>query len=222
VRNSKPKIAIILDDWGYNTENFAYLESINYPLAISVFPAHAYSKEAAVIANKNRKLVMLHLPMEPKRKLPLEKETIMVSMSEGEIKFILDEIFSNIPFVIGVNNHQGSLATTDKRTMDIVMKILKEKNVFYIDSLTDSKSIAFKTAREINLLTNKRDVFIDNKKEIEYNEGQIGQLKKVAKKKGYAIGVGHDDPVTLQALQKNMPILEMEGYEFVYVTELLL
>ena len=165
---------------------------------------------------------MLHLPMEPKRKLPLEKETIMVSMSEGEIKFILDEIFSNIPFVIGVNNHQGSLATTDKRTMDIVMKILKEKNVFYIDSLTDSKSIAFKTAREINLLTNKRDVFIDNKKEIEYNEGQIGQLKKVAKKKGYAIGVGHDDPVTLQALQKNMPILEMEGYEFVYVTELLL
>ncbi len=222
VRNSKPKIAIILDDWGYNTENFDYLETINYPFAISILPAHPYSKNAALIANKNKKLVMLHLPMEPKRKLPIEKETIMVNMSESEIRFILNKIFSDIQFVAGVNNHQGSLATTDKRTMSIVMKILKEKNIFYIDSLTDSESVAFKTAREINLLTNKRDVFIDNKKEIEYNEGQLNQLKKVAKKKGYAIGIGHDDLVTLQVLQKNMPLLEAEGYEFVYVTELLL
>lgn len=222
IRNSKPKIAIILDDWGYNNENFAYLEEIRYPFAISVFPGHAYSKEAAILANKNKKLVMLHLPMEPKRKLPLEKDTIKTNMSEAEIRFILDKIFSKLPFIMGVNNHQGSLATTDERVMGIIMRILKEKNLFFIDSLTDNKSVAFKTAKEINLITNKRDVFIDNQKEIEYNEGQIEQLKKVAKKKGYAIGVGHDDPVTLQALQKNMPLLESEGYEFVYVTELLL
>ncbi|HPD18167.1 MAG TPA: divergent polysaccharide deacetylase family protein [Candidatus Goldiibacteriota bacterium] len=222
VRNSKPKIAIILDDWGYNDENLRYLEEIKYPFAVSVFPDHAYSKKTVSVANKNKKLVMLHLPMEPERKLPPEKNAIKINMSEGEIKYVLNKFFSELPFVAGVNNHQGSLATMDKRLMNIVMKTLKEKNVFFIDSLTSNKSVGFETAKEANVLTNKRDVFIDNKKEIEYNEGQIKLLKKIAKKKGYVIGIGHDDPVTLQTLQKNMPILEAEGYEFVYVSELLL
>lgn len=222
VRNSKPKIAIIIDDWGYNNKNFNYLIEIKYPFAISILPNHVYSKNAAMLAIKNKKLIMIHLPMEPKSKLSLEKNTIKVNMAEGEINFILDRIFSEMPFIKGVNNHQGSLATTDKRTMDIVMKILKSKKIFFIDSLTDNNSVAFKSAKEINILANKRDVFIDNEKEMEYNEGQIEQLKKVAKKRGYAIGIGHDDLVTLQSLQKNMPLLESEGYEFVYVTELLL
>jgi len=222
VRNSKPKIAIILDDWGYNKDNIAYLEKIKYPFAVSVFPEHIYSKEIANLAIKNKKLVMLHLPMEPKRKLPPERNTLKINMSEGEIRYILNKFISEMNFIKGVNNHQGSLATTDKRLMNIVTKVLKENNLFFIDSLTDKQSIAFEIAKENNLLTNKRDVFIDNKKEFEYNEQQIEQLKKIAKKKGYAIGIGHDDIITLQALEKNMPLAETEGYEFVYITELLL
>ncbi|MCX8094394.1 MAG: divergent polysaccharide deacetylase family protein [Candidatus Goldbacteria bacterium] len=221
VRNSKPKIAIILDDWGYNNDNFKYIEEIKYPFTISILPGLIYSKDAAYLANRNKKLVMLHLPMEPKRKLPLEKDTIKVNMSDGEIRYTLNKILSEIPYIKGVNNHQGSFATTDKRIMNILMSILKEKNLFFIDSLTDESSIAYKSARENKILTNKRDIFIDNQKKVEYNEVQIDKLKKVAKKKGYAIGIGHDDYITLQVLQKNMPLLESEGYEFVYVTELL-
>ncbi|MCX7698372.1 MAG: divergent polysaccharide deacetylase family protein [Candidatus Goldbacteria bacterium] len=221
VRNSRPKIAIILDDWGYNKDNFKYIEEIKYPFAISILPGLIYSKDAASLASKNKKLVMLHLPMEPKRKLPLEKNTIKVNMSDGEIRYTLNKILSEIPYIKGVNNHQGSFATTDKRIMNIIMTILKEKNLFFIDSLTDEKSIAYKSAKENRILTNKRDIFIDNQKKVEYNEIQIDKLKKVAKKKGYAIGIGHDDYITLQVLQKRMPLLESEGYEFVYVTELL-
>jgi uncharacterized protein len=220
VRNSKPKIAVILDDWGYHDGNFQYLDRIKYPFTISVLPGLAHSREAAEIAHKDKKAVMLHLPMEPKKKMPLEKMTVKAGMSEGEVKYIVEKLIQNIPYFKGVNNHEGSLATENKRIMDIVLNELKQKNLFFIDSLTSPGSVAIPAARQAGVPANARSIFIDNKKEIEYNERQISRLKEAAKKKGWAIGIGHDDPVTLQALEKNMPLLEAEGFEFVYAAEL--
>jgi polysaccharide deacetylase 2 family uncharacterized protein YibQ len=145
---------------------------------------------------------------------------ILAAMSRGEVKYVVDAVTGEIPFFTGVNNHEGSLVTADARIMDIVLNELKQRNLFFIDSLTNSKSTACGEAKRLGVLTGKRNVFIDNKKEFEYNEKQISELKKAAKKNGWAIGIGHDDIVTLQALEKNMPLIESEGFEFVYAAEL--
>jgi polysaccharide deacetylase 2 family uncharacterized protein YibQ len=220
VRNTKPKIAVILDDWGYSSKDFGFLESLKYPYSVSVLPGLAYSKKAAQEAYKNKKEILLHMPMEPKKKMPLEKLTVKINMSEGEVRGIVDRLTEEIPYSTGVNNHEGSLATEDPRIMKIVLNELKARRLFFIDSLTAPKSVARKTATELGVLANARDVFIDNTKEIEYTEKQINKLKAVARKKGWAIGIGHDNPVTLRALEKNMPLFEEEGFEFVYAAEL--
>jgi hypothetical protein len=220
VRNNRPKIAVILDDWGYNKKGLPFLESIKYPLTIAVLPGLPYSKKAAESAHANSKAVMLHLPMQPQKNLPREKRIILASMSAGEVKYILDTLAAEIPYFTGVNNHQGSLVTEDRRIMGIVLSDLKKRNLFFIDSLTSPKSIAFEEAKKTEVPAEERDVFIDNQKELAYNEKQIQELKSTAQKRGFAIGIGHDDPVTLQALEKNMPLLESEGFEFVYAVEL--
>jgi polysaccharide deacetylase 2 family uncharacterized protein YibQ len=220
VRNTRPKIAVILDDWGYNRKGFEYLESIKYPLTAAVLPGLAYSRAAAETAHKNNKAVMLHLPMQPIKNLPREKRMILAAMSRGEVRYVVETLTGEIPFFTGVNNHQGSLVTEDVRIMDIVLEELKSRNLFFIDSLTTSKSIAYNEAKRLGVLTGKRTVFIDNQKQLEYNEKQIAELKKAAKNNGWAIGIGHDDVVTLKALEKEMPLLEAEGFEFVYAAEL--
>jgi polysaccharide deacetylase 2 family uncharacterized protein YibQ len=221
VKSSKPKIAVILDDWGYHNNGLGYLSSITLPFTIAVLPGLRYTKEAAETAYKNKKGIMLHLPMQPEKKVPLEKITVMAGMNRDKIVEIVDTLVSEVPHYTGVNNHMGSLVTADKTAISTVLEVLKDRNYFFIDSLTTPKTVAYKTARDMGMRWGKRDVFIDNQKESSYNEKQINELKSVARKKGWAIGIGHDDPVTLSTLARMMPEIESEGFEFVYVAELL-
>jgi uncharacterized protein len=221
IRNSKPKIAVILDDWGYHNSGMPYLSSIKQAFTASILPGLRYTKEAAETAFKNRKGIMLHLPMQPEKKMPLEKITVLAGMSRAKIIEIVDILEGEVSHYTGVNNHQGSLVTADKAAISTVLEVLKDRNYFFIDSLTTPKTVAYKIARDMGMRWGKRDVFIDNKKESSYNEKQFNELKAAARKKGWAIGIGHDDPVTLATLSRMMPEIEAEGYEFVYAAELL-
>jgi polysaccharide deacetylase 2 family uncharacterized protein YibQ len=159
--------------------------------------------------------------MQPEKKVPMEKITIMANMNKPQIVSIVDRQITEIPHFTGVNNHEGSLVTAKKEIITPVLEVLKDRNLFFIDSMTTPKTVAYKIAQELGMRWAKRDVFIDNKKEAAYNEEQINKLAKLAKSRGWAIGIGHDDPVTLATLSRMMPKLAEEGFEFVYPAELL-
>ncbi|MCE5299255.1 MAG: divergent polysaccharide deacetylase family protein [Spirochaetia bacterium] len=221
IRSKKPKIAIILDDWGYNRKGLKFLPLIKQPFTISVLPDLAYSVESAKAAHGSKKAVMLHLPMQAKGNARAEKTTILAGMSRERVSHIADSLTRDIPYFTGVNNHEGSLATEDLTVMKSVVHVLKEKNLFFIDSLTSSGTIAWKTAAAEGALWGKRDVFIDNSKEPGYIAEQMMKLRNIAVKNGWSIGIGHDDPVTLGALSGLMPAMEEQGVEFVYAAEVL-
>lgn len=217
----KGKIAIVLDDWGYNLNNFHVLERIRYPLTMSVLPNLNYSQAAAEKLHDLGFEVILHFPLEPHEKLNLEKNTVTTSMSEAQIKEILNRDIDSVPYVVGISNHMGSKATEDKRIMKIIFSELKDRRLFFLDSLVSGKSICTKLAKEMNLKFAKRDIFLDNQENPEYIKKQINKLKIKAQKYGSAIGIGHDRPVTLSVLQEVMPQLEKEGFKFVFVSDIL-
>lgn len=221
LRNKKPKIAIIIDDWGYNNKNFEFLSGIKQPFTVAVLPGHKYFKDVCIEANKNKKEILLHLPMQPKKNIPLEKNTIKKNMSENEIISILNKNMEGIDYISGINNHEGSAVTEDKRIMSILMKYLKEKNKFFVDSKTSDNTVGFTLAIQNNVLAAIRDVFLDNKKDKGYILEQINLLKKIAKKKGFAVGIGHCNSVMLKTLADEIDNIEKQNFEFVYVSEIL-
>ncbi len=221
LRSKKPKIAIIIDDWGYNNKNLEFLNFIKQPFTVAVFPGHKYSSEICEKAQKSKKEILLHLPMQPKRNMPLEKNTIKKNMSENEIKYILNKALKETTGIIGVNNHEGSAATEDKRIMGILMKLLKEKKLIFVDSKTSDDTVGFFTAVKNNIPASIRDVFLDNKKERNYILKQINILKKVAKKKEYAVGIGHCNLMMLKTLSDEIDNIEKQNFEFVYISEIL-
>jgi len=220
VVTKKAKIAIVLDDWGYNPNNLAVLKEIRRPLTLAVLPNLPYSKKVSQDAHSFGCEIILHLPMQPSEKLNLERDTILTTMSEQEIKNILNKDLDSLAYVSGVSNHMGSAVTKDPRTMVVIFNILKPKRLFFLDSYVSSNSVCWKLSQKIGIGFAKRDIFLDNINEPGYIKSQINKLKTKARIYGQAIGIGHDRKITLQVLKEVMPAIEKEGYEFVFLSEL--
>jgi len=216
----KGKIAIVIDDWGYNLNNLVVLEEIKYPLTLSVLPGLSYSLRVAESLYKSGFEIILHLPMEPYEKFRLEANTIMTTMDEPTIRGIIAQDLLSVPHAKGVSNHMGSKATESLRTMNIIFGELKKRKLYFLDSLVSSDSLCFDLTRKMRLGFAKRDVFLDNQEDSAYIKNQIYKLKTRAKVYGEAIGIGHDREMTLKVLKEIMPQLEREGYKFVFVSEL--
>lgn len=214
------KITIVIDDWGYNLNNLHILERIKYPLTISILPNLKFSKAIAEEVHRQGRQIILHLPMQPHEKVRLEQDTIMIFMDEPTIIDIIDKNLADIPYVSGVSNHMGSKATEDLKTMGIIFKELKKRNLYFLDSLVSPKSVCSDLSKTMHIMFAQRDVFLDNKKEPEYIRKQIHRLKTKARIYGQAIGIGHDRKITLEILREVMPNIEEEGYKFVFVSEL--
>lgn len=216
----KGRIAIVLDDWGYNLNNLHILDRLEYPLTMAILPNLTYSQQAARELSRRGYELILHLPMEPLEKLRLEKNTITVSMDEQAILDILNRDIKSVPDIKGVSNHMGSRATRDARVMRIILMDLKKKGLYFLDSFVTSDSVCAELARKMHIRFAERDIFLDVKEERRYITRQINRLKARAGQDGQAIGIGHDRKITLAVLADLMPKIEKEGYKFVFVSEL--
>lgn len=215
------KIAIVLDDWGYNLNNAQGLREIKEPLTLAILPRRTYSTTISQLALELKKEAILHLPLEPHRQpqYRLEPDTIVSSMPKREIAKILEADIKSVPGIRGVSNHMGSLATENEKLMTIIFAELKKKGFYFLDSFT-GKTVCKKLAGSIGIPYARRHVFLDNKADREYILGQVETLAKIAAQEGAAIGIGHDRAKTLEALAECMPDLRKRGFKFVYVSEL--
>lgn len=216
----KGKIAIVIDDWGYSKKNLNILKEINSPLTLAILPFQDYSRVVAEFGHKQNYEVIIHMPMEPENKASLEPKTLMVYMGRNTINSILDDAFENIKYARGINNHMGSRATKSKSFMRTVFRKLKKRGFYFLDSYVTADSVAYDISREAGVKFAKRSVFIDNESSPDYIKGQLNELAREADKNGKAVGVCHDRKSTLLTLKEEIPKLAKQGYNFVFVSEL--
>jgi len=217
---NKGKIAIVLDDWGYNLNNISAAQQIKYPLTIAILPQLPYSKEISQVMHNSGFEVIIHLPMEPYEKIRLEKHTLMTGMNGAAIGAILDNALTDVLYAKGVSNHMGSKATTDLQTMNALFPELKKRKLYFLDSYVSSNSVCSQPASKYNVPFAQRDIFLDNESNSAYIKQQLYKLKSKARMYGEAIGIGHDRKNTLAVLKEVMPELENEGFSFVFLSAL--
>lgn len=216
------KIAIIIDDLGYQWEIFDRMMSINYPITISILPFLPYSNSIAEMARLRENMtILLHLPMEPDdANTNPGKGAIFTTMNEQQIKDKMTAVFRDLSYVDGVNNHMGSKATQNREVMRIVLGEIKNRGMFFIDSMTSPNSVGYELSKEMGIKTAYRSVFLDNEKDIDYIQNQIKVLKELALKNGNAIAIGHPYCNTIEVLS-HLNSLEDEGIRIVKLEELL-
>ena len=219
----KGKIAIIIDDFGYRndyvTDGFLSLDA---DLTYAVIPGHEHSYFFGEKAKSAGYEVIVHMPMENTGKTYGEEEFVLkIDMDSATIERRIRSALSQIPSAIGMNNHQGSRASADQRIMSIIARTLKDENKFFIDSRTTVETIGETTMKLFEVPTASRNIFLDNDDDEEKIKKQLMKLVKKAEAKGYAIGIGHVKPKTLNVLKSNIPQLKLEGYKFEFVSKML-
>ena len=142
-------------------------------------------------------------------------------MNPQLVSKIVDEDLAQLPSIEGVNNHMGSKATEDRSLMRIILKKIKRRGLFFVDSMTAHNSVCAGLADEMGLNFGKRDVFLDNINTREAIIKQIMSLAQKARRRGYAVAIGHDRHLTMQVLKEEIPVLESQGFEIVSIKELL-
>lgn len=207
-----PKIAIIIDDIGNDYKLASSLIDSNIPVTLSVMPSSAYAKDIAEKARKKGIEVILHLPMEPKNYPDVNPgpDALLTKMDERQIKAIINKDLKMVPGVSGVNNHMGSYFTEREDKMSYVLKELKKRGLFYLDSRTTSNSIGFRLAGEMDVPAAKKDVFLDNDLSTKAIKYQMERLIGIARYSGKAIGIGHPHQVTLDVLREYAEILKTD------------
>jgi polysaccharide deacetylase 2 family uncharacterized protein YibQ len=220
----KLKIALLIDDFGYShgkTVDFL-LKELDLPFTISIIPGTPYAKSIAEEAYRNGKQVILHLPMEPQKNFTNRYRWIVLNrMNSEQISSLVKKAIKDVPYVVGLNNHMGSLVTTQEKPMRAVLEAVKAEGLYFVDSRTTSNSIAFPLAKKMGIKSTQRQVFLDNQKDLSYIESQFQLLISSGQKRGGALGIAHVDPLTAEALKKILSRLEKRKIQLVYVSEIL-
>lgn len=218
---SEVRVAVVIDDFGYNMNNLDELFSIGLPVTLSVLPGLPYSRRIAKEAGSRGYEVILHLPLEAHGKnVREEANTIKTGMERNRVRAILAEEMASVPGIDGVSNHMGSKATEDEVLMGEIFSYLKENGLYFFDSLTSQKSVCREVAVAAEIRYARRDIFLDNMDDPSYIRKQFESLRRFAVRKGRAIAICHDRKNTISVLCDVMPQMERQGIKFVYLSEL--
>ena len=207
-----PRVAIILDDMGYDGSLAKRFLALDATLTYSVLPYSPLQNKIAKDAHEKGCEVMLHLPMEPVEYPVVDPGpgALLTSMSPDELIAQLEKNLNAVPFISGVNNHMGSKMTTHSTQLYQIFSVLKKKGLFFIDSRTSAESLCGPSARLFQVPFAERAVFLDHIQESEEIRSQIHRLIRIAIQRGGAIGIGHPHPETYNVLRTLLPELKKQ------------
>lgn len=212
---AKGQVVIMIDDMGLGLRS-KQVEVLPGPLTLAYLPYAKNLPTRTSRAKKNGHELMVHMPMEPMNStLDGGPNVLSTKQSKAELIETLEWGLSQFDGYVGLNNHMGSRVTSDKDAMMTVMKHLKTKDIFFVDSKTIGSSVAAQSAREVGLPYAERDVFLDHEITLEFVRSALKKLEAKARKNGSAIAIGHPHAVTIQALKEWIPTLEDKGLTLV-------
>jgi polysaccharide deacetylase 2 family uncharacterized protein YibQ len=216
------QLVIIIDDIGNNYERGNAMVELEGSLTLAFLPYTPYAKRLANKAYLLHKEIILHAPMENTAKAALGPGALTQDLTETELKRTLKEAIASIPHTQGINNHMGSALTQNKQSMKWVMEILQDEQLYFIDSLTSAKSVAYKLAQQQGLPSLKRHVFLDNDTSLVSLNKQWQQALRISKKYGSAVLIAHPYTESHDFLDQKIPELSAQNIQLVPASQLFL
>ncbi len=215
-------IAIVIDDVGMNVTQSRASIDLPKEVTLAMLPYAPKVREMAQSARAKGHELIIHTPMEAMNKdAPLGSIALRTGMNDTEFKAEFNKMTASFDGYVGINNHMGSRLTQDNAAMQVVMKELKKRGLYFLDSKTINTSVAADWAQKSNIPFAVRDVFLDHEETPEFVNGALLKAERHARKYGSAIAIGHPKEVTMSALRAWIPTLEAKNIKLVPVSKLL-
>jgi len=218
----QPQIALIIDDIGGSLSRARLFLKMKRPITYSILPRLSHSQDLALEIHDHGHEIMLHQPMEPyNSRLDPGPGALYVGDGADRIAGVMEENIAHAPFATGVNNHMGSRFTSSEREIKEALRVVEKSGLFFVDSLTSSRSVAYRTARGFHMAAATRNIFLDNDRNEALILSQLLKLKRHALRYGSAIGIGHPFAQTARAIGRFSRALEDSSVSLVYVSALI-
>ncbi len=216
-----PTLVVIIDDLGYELGAGEEAAALPGKVNLAILPHTPNGATIARLGMAAGKEIMLHAPMSNLREKPLGKGGLTQSMREEELRRVLARGIDSTPGVRGVNNHMGSLLTSQTEPMGWVMEELARRGLYYVDSRTTAQTVAADMAARRGVPSLSRNVFLDNEISATAIHFKFKEFLAIADREGMAIAIGHPHEETLAYLKRQLPRLERRGYQLKLVSEVL-
>ncbi len=211
-----PRVAIVIDDVGYSLSELKEFLTLPFPLAFSVLPDLPHSREAGRLIAAAGKELLVHLPMEASGGTNPGPGAVLTGQSDAEIRQLLERSLERLPQAVGLNNHMGSLATTDRRVMTVILGFLRGRGLFFLDSRTTADTVGPQLAAELRVRLLERAVFLDNEDSAAYIDEALQHGVGAARQRGSAVLIGHVQNTELAGeLRRLLPGLAGQGVKLV-------
>ncbi len=197
---SRPVIAICIDDLGEDIAGTDKAMALPRAVALSFLPYADTTPFLAEAAARKGHLILAHVPMQALGGRDPGAMALKPGMTADEITRRLAWNLARVPHLAGVNNHEGSLFTSNAHALKPVMILLKARGLFFLDSRTVGSSLGEAVARANGVETGGRDIFLDDDPSPAAVAAQLEALVREARRTGSAIAIGHPHDVTLRAL----------------------
>ncbi len=214
-------VALVIDDLGRSVADVQRIEALGVPITYAVLPYESHTRQVVAALRRKGEEMILHLPMQPENGANPGPGALTVTMSRAELAADTRRALAAVPGAIGMNNHMGSRLTADRASMDAVLRVVGKRGLYFLDSRTTPASVAFRTARALDIPAAERQVFLDPDPRREAVRYQFRRLLALARKEGSGIAIGHPHPETLLVLEQEVPQAVRRGYRFVPVSYLL-
>jgi hypothetical protein len=216
--DSRPAVAVVIDDMGFNRRAAAAINHLRGPLTLAFLPYAAKLDEQTRAARAAGHELLVHVPMEPRGREWPGPNALTSQLAPAELVSRLRTQLGSFRGFVGINNHMGSLLTTDPQRMGLVMAELRRHGLLFLDSRTTPQSIAAREAERIGVPNAVRDVFIDHDLDRASVLRALERTERIAREHGHAVVIGHPHDVTLEALKIWLPRLEARDIALVPIS----
>lgn len=219
--NGAARIALVIDDLGRSVADVARIGALGVPVTYAVLPFESRSNEVRewIVAGGHE--LICHLPMEPANGANPGPGALTSEMGRHQLAKATRRALEAVPGAVGVNNHMGSSLTADRPAMQAILRVVRNRGLYFLDSRTSADSVGSSLAREMGIPTVERHVFLDGELTPEWIAGQFGRALEISRNDGAAVVIGHPHDVTLTTLEDLVPEARNAGYQFVEVSVLL-
>ena len=217
-----PAIAVVLDDLGVNVARTVQAISLPANVTLSFLPYPPRSRELSHQAHLAGHEVIVHLPMQPSGSADPGDRALDVGLKPDQMRQRLEWALSRVSDYDGVNNHMGSRFTASRADLMPVMRELKARGLFFLDSRTTANTQVEAVAQELGMRSTRRDVFLDGDRRPAAIARQLSQVEEFARSNGNVIAIGHPYPETLTALASWTKTLRERGFRLASLRDVLL
>jgi len=215
------RIALVIDDFGRSLREVERVIALGVPVSCAVLPFETRTDEVANALLAGGAEILCHLPMQPRNDADPGPGALTPEMAPDDLDRATRAALARVPEAIGANNHMGSAVSGESRSMRTILGVVKEHNLYYLDSRTSPDTVAYRMAIDLGIPAAERQVFLDADSTAEGVRFQFDRLLDLGRRRGSAIAIGHPSKMTLDILAERIPLALESGYEFVPVSYLL-